>query len=144
VTIITKDTQEGHEFSGTLKTVTQERVNDFSGGFPKVPEWPKITIHTSLEFALSCGLPRQAASGAMSEGYLAEMLTDHFGVDWLRHGEMSLKFIAIVAPGDTVLPKAIVKSKQVESNGVKFVMEVWCENQYGRKVVVGRAIGLLQ
>jgi len=37
--IITGDTQEGHQFSGKPKEITEERVYAFSGGFPKGPGW---------------------------------------------------------------------------------------------------------
>ena len=142
--IITKDTHEGYEVSGKLKTVTEERVYAFSGGLPKGPGWPKKTIHTDFDFAKSCGLPSRAVSGAMFEGYLTELMIDLFGEGWLKHGKMSLKFIAIVDPGDTLLPKAIVQSRQVEDSGVRFVVEVWCENQHGNKVVIGTATCLVQ
>lgn len=142
--IITKDTKAGSEFSGKLKSVTEERVFAFSGGFPKVPEWPRRTIHTNLEFARSCGLPKRTASGAMFEGYLTELMIDLFGEQWMSGGKMTLKFIAIVTPGDTLLPKAIIKAKCREQSGVKFDMEVWCEDQHGNKVVIGAASGFLK
>lgn len=142
--IMTKDSQEGYGVSGNLKTVTEEKVYYFSGGFPRDPGYPKKNIHTDLEFAMSCGLPTRAASGAMFEGYLAELMINLFGEGWLRHGKMSLTFIAIVDPGDTLVPKAVVQSRQAEDSGIRFAMEVWCENQHGRKVVVGTATGLVQ
>ena len=138
---ITKETQKGSEFHGKLKTVTAERVFAFSGGFPKGKDWPKKNIHTDLEFAQSCGLPSRAASGAMFEGYLTELMIDLFGIDWLTYGKMSLKFIAIVDVNDTVLPRATVQSKQVQNSDVTFTMDVWCENQHGSTVVVGAATG---
>ncbi|MFC2056725.1 MaoC family dehydratase [Chloroflexota bacterium] len=141
---ITKYIQDGHEFRGSPKIPTQERVNNFSGGYPKGPGWPKKTIHTNLEFAKSCGLTACAASGAMPEGYLTQLMIELFGIDWLRHGKMTLKFIATVKPDDTVLPKAIVRDRQIEDRNIRFIMEVWCENQDGKKVVVGTASGLLQ
>ena len=141
---VTKDVPEGHEFPGKLKTVTEERIYAFSGGFPKGPDWPKKNIHTDLEFAKSCGLPTRAASGAMFEGYLTELMIDLFGEEWLRQGRMSLTFIAIVDAGDRLVPKAVVRSRQAEDCGVRFVMDVWCENQQGNKVVVGTATGLIQ
>ena len=142
--MITKDTQEGYEVSGKLKTVTEERVYAFSGGFPKGPGWPKKTIHTDLEFAKSCGLPSRAASGAMFEGYLTELMIDLFGENFLTEGKMSLTFIAIVDPGDTLLPRAVVQSKQVEGSEVRSVMDVWCENQRGEKVTVGTASAVVR
>ncbi|GAI66992.1 unnamed protein product, partial [marine sediment metagenome] len=38
--IITKNTHEGFEVSGKLKTVTEQRVFAFSGGFPQDPGFP--------------------------------------------------------------------------------------------------------
>ncbi len=139
--VITKDTEQGSDISGRLKTVTQERVYAFSGGFPRGTDWPKKNIHTDLEFARSCGLPTRAASGAMFQGYLTELMIDLFGEEWLTYGKMSLKFIAIVDVNDTILPKAAVQAKQVQNSEAIFIMEVWCENQHGNKVTVGTAIG---
>jgi len=144
MTTITKNTEEGQEFSGSLKTVTEERVYAFSGGVPQDPGFPKKNVHTDLAFAISCGLPTRAASGAMFEGYLGELMIDLFGEEWLSSGEMSVTFIAIVDVGDALIPKAIVQSKQVEESGLKFIMQVWCENQRGEKVVVGTAKGSLK
>ena len=144
MTIITKDTQEGYEVFGSLKAVTEEKVYAFSGGFPKGPGWPNKNIHTDLECARNSGLTTRIASATMSEGYIVELMIDLFGESWLTEGRMSLKFIAIIAVGDTVLPKAIIRSKQAENSGVRFVMEVWCENQHGNKVVIGTATSLVQ
>lgn len=144
MTIITKDTTEGREFSGNPKPVTDEKVLLFSGGSRHDPDFPKKTIHTSLEFAKSCGLSKRAASGAMFEGYLVELMVNLLGEGWLNHGKMSLTFIAVVEPGDTLVTKAVVQSRHAEDSKIRFVFEVWCENQHGNKVVVGTATGLVQ
>lgn len=141
--ILTKDTREGNEFLGKLKTITDERVYAFSGGYPRGPEWPKKTIHTNLDFARNCGLPKRMASGAMFEGYLTELMINLFGENWLKGGKMTLKFIAIVSPGDTLLTKTIVKTRHIEDERIIFELEVWCENQRGNKVVIGAATGIL-
>jgi acyl dehydratase len=143
-TILTKDVHEGFEVTGSLKTVTEARVYAFSGGFPKGDDWPKKTIHTNLEFAKNCGLPNRAASGAMFEGYLTELMIDSFGEDWLEMGKLSLKFIHIVSPGDTLISKAIVHSKEGEGSELRVTLDVWCENQHSEKVVVGTATGLIR
>ena len=80
----------------------------------------------------------------MFEGYLTELMIYLFGENWLIGGKMGLTFIAIVDPGDRLLPKAIVRSRHIEGSGVRFVMDVWCENQYGNKVVAGTATGLVK
>jgi acyl dehydratase len=140
---ITKDTQEGNEFSGKLKRVSEERVYAFSGGFPKGPGWPQKNIHTNLEFARRCGLQARNASGSMFESYLTELMIDIFGEDWLKQGKMQLVFIGMVSIGDTLLAKAIIQSKQTDDFGTRFVLDIWCENQQGNKVVVGNATGLM-
>ena len=142
--IITRDTQERSQFSGKPKKITEERVYAFSGGFPKGAGWPQKNIHTDLEFAKRCGLPARNASGSMFESYLTELMIDLFGESWLREGKLELVFIRMVVIGDTLLPKAVVQSKRMEHSGTGFVLEVWCENQHGDKVVVGTATGLVQ
>jgi acyl dehydratase len=137
--IITRDTPVGYEANGKLKTITLERVNAFSGGYPKSADWPKKNIHTDLEFAKSCGLPTRAVSGATFEGYLTELMIYLFGEGFLSGGRMKLAFIKIVDVGDSLLPKAVVQSKQPAGSKTEFTIEVWCQNQHGQKVVVGTA-----
>jgi acyl dehydratase len=141
--IITRDTAAGTSFQGKMKTVTADRIYAFSGGFPRVKDWPKKNIHTDLEFAKSCGLSTRAASGAMFQGYLTELMIDLFGENWLSGGKMELTFIAIVDAGDKLLPMAIVQSRDIDGSRVRFVMEIWCQNQHGNKVVVGTATGFV-
>ena len=142
--LITKDTGEGQEFSGKMRTVTLDRINFFSGGFPRGQNWPAKNIHTDLEAAKKCGLKTRAASGAMFEGYLIDHMIDIFGESWLNSGSLSLKFISIVDKDDTLIPKAIVTSKDLKGTEVEFTMEIWCENQHGNKVVVGIARGIVK
>ena len=141
--IITRNTQEGCEFSGKPKEITEGRVYVFSGGFPKGPGWPHKNIHTDVKFARRCGLPARNVSGSMFESYLTELMIDLFGEDWLKQGKMQLVFIRMVIIGDTLLPKAIVQSKREEHSGMRFVLEIWCENQHGDKVIVGTGTGLV-
>jgi acyl dehydratase len=141
---ITRGALEGMEFAGKVRTVTLERINLFSGGFPRGPNWPAKNIHTDLETAQRCGLETVAASGAMSEGYLTDLMIDLFGLQWLNHGVMNLAFINVVDKDDTLVPKGVVKSKKVAGSKVEFTLDLWCENQYGEKVVVGTGIGVLE
>jgi acyl dehydratase len=142
--ILNRDTKNGFELTGNLKTVTEERVFAFSGGFPKGTDWPKKNIHTNLEFAKKSGLSDRAASGATFEGYLIELMINAFGEDWLKTGKMSLKFIRIVSPGDSIIPKAVVQSKEIKRSVLTIVLDIWCENQNGDKVVIGTATGILK
>ena len=141
---ITRDAQEGSDFSARLRTVSLERINLFSGGFPRGPHWPAKNIHTDLEAAKRCGLNTRAASGAMFEGYLTDLMIDLFGVEWMNYGKMNLAFINIVDKDDTLVPKGVVTSKGVVGSTVEFTLDLWCENQYGTKVVMGAGKGFLK
>lgn len=142
--ILTKDTEEGYEVSGSLKTVTSYRMWLHSGGWPRFTGWPAKNIHTDLEVAKRAGLPTRIASGTMSLGYLTELMIDLFGETWFRGGKMSYKFIRPVVMGNTVVTKARVQSKRVENSRIRFVLEVWCENQHGDKTTIGTATCLIQ
>jgi len=138
---ITKDTKEGQEFIGKPKYLTEDRVWNFSGGYPKGPDWPAKNIHTDLEFARNCGLKTRAVSAAMFVGYLAELMITLFTESWLSYGKLDLKFIAPVDVGEKVVSKAVVKSKTVKNSDTVFMLDVWVENENGNKAVIGAAMG---
>jgi len=45
---------------------------------------------------------------------------------------------------DSLIPRAVVKSKSPQDSKVEFTLDVWCENQHGDKVVVGTARGVVK
>jgi acyl dehydratase len=136
-------TEMGTEFTGKGRTISEARVFAFSGGRLNGPGWPAKNIHTDLEFARSCGLQTRSVSATQYMGYLIELLIDLFGENWLSHGKMDLKFIAVVAVGDRLVPKAVIISKESEGPRTKFFLEIWCEDQHNNKVTIGTAIGLI-
>jgi acyl dehydratase len=140
---LTPDTKVGAEFTGKTKTISETRVLAFSGGRFDASGWPAKNIHTDLEFAKSCGLQTRSVSATQYMGYLIELMIDLFGESWLSHGKMDLKFVAIVDVEDSLMTKAVVTSKELESSGTRFVLDMWCENQHGNKVAVGTATGLI-
>jgi len=142
--ILRKDTPIGFEFRGPMKTVTSFRTWLFSGGWPPFDGWPARNVHTDAEFAKRCGLPGRAASGAMFQGYLAELMISLFGEEWLQGGRMELKFIQIVRMNETLVSKSRVGSKEQEEAGTRFGVDLWCENQHGEKVVVGTGTGWIR
>jgi acyl dehydratase len=141
---ITYNTPTGTEFAGKPKKVSWERLWTFSGGNFSLTGWPRKNLHTDLEFAKSCGLPSVGASATQFMGYVAQLMIELFGVEWLSHGTMDSKFLALVDSGDTLIAKAVLKSKEIEDQTVKFFLDTWCENQRGQKVLVGSATGMLK
>ena len=138
---ITRDTAVGYEVAGSSKKMTSYRTWLFSGGWPRFDGWPAKNVHTDLAFAQQSGLPTRAASGAMMQGYLCELMVDLFGAGWLEQGQLSLKFIRIVDVGDTITARARVSARRPEAGATRFDLQVWCENQRGEHVVVGTGTG---
>jgi len=141
--LVKKDTKEGTVFSGKPKKVSWERLWTFSGGPFTLTGWPRKNIHTDLEFARNCGLPSVAASATQYQGYLAELMIDIFGPEWLSHGTMSVKFIKIVDAGDVIVTRADVKSKEPVNGATRFILDAYGENQRKEKVLVGLAAGIV-
>jgi acyl dehydratase len=80
----------------------------------------------------------------MSTGYLSQLLTDFFGIDWLESGWTSHAFVKPVSPGDTITVHGKIQDKRVETNGTRLVVEVWCRNQTGELTTVGCASALVR
>ena len=90
-----QDTAVGCEVAGPPKKMTSYRTWLFSGG------WPRFEERAYRPGPSRVGWTR-AASGAMMQGYLCELMIDLFGEGWLGRGRLSLKFIRIVDVGDTI------------------------------------------
>lgn len=140
---IIEDTEIGATFLGKVKRVCWERLWAFSGGPFSQAGWPKKNIHTDLEFARSFGLSSVAASATQYMGYVVELLIGLFGVEWLWHGRMDVKFIGLVDAGDILTSKAQVQAKELRDHSIQFTLAVCCEKQEGIKVLVGSATGMV-
>lgn len=144
MTIIKPDTPVGQEFCGKPKVQAMERIWAFSGGSFRAQGWPLKNIHTDYEAAERMGLSTVYVSATQYLGYIAEFMADLFGEKWLSSGRTDdLKFTQPVTEGDTILVKAVVKSKEQEGDRTRIVLDVWCENQNGEKVLVGSATGFV-
>ena len=140
--MIPKETEVGREFCGRPKKMSWERIAAFSGGPLNTPGWPKKNIHTDLAAARDAGLQTVYVSATQYLGHLAELMIGLCGEGWLSAGTTSdLKFIAPVAADDTLRTRAKVCDRTEEGCAVEFTFEVWCENQDGARVLVGKATG---
>jgi acyl dehydratase len=142
--ILAADTPIGQEFSGKPKVLTMQRIWAFSGGPFRSKGWPSENIHTDYDFAERMGLSTVYVSATQYLGYLTEHLIDLFGEQWLSTGKTcNLKFIAPVTEGDTIQVVSRVRSITIEKSDTRCILDVWCENQRGAKVLVGEAIGII-
>ena len=94
-------------------------------------------IHTDDETARSVGLEGVIAHGMLSMAFLGEYLCWLAGPESIRR--LSVRFVEMVRPGDTLTCRGRVKQQTTGSAGRQLVLEVWAENQQAERVTVGEA-----
>jgi len=136
--MVTKGANNEAQIPPVMKTVTQEVINQYAEA-----SGDSNPIHVDTEFAKKAGLGGTIAHGMLSLAYLSQMLMQFFGEGWVRGGHLAVSFIAPVRPGDQITARGIIVDKVKEGGRVRLVADVWCENQKGEKVIVGKASGLI-
>lgn len=135
-----QDAVVGSTFEGRVREMSLDRILAFSGGFLSDPGWPHQNLHTDLAKAQDAGLPDLIASGNQSVGVLVALLTEIFGPTWFTRGVLDMKIVNSVYRGDTVQAKAVVRERRELGDAIEVVLDAWCENQNGVKVITGDAI----
>ncbi len=95
-----------------------------------------LNIHTDDEVAQKAGLPRAVATGRHPVCFIAEEMTKVFGKGFIENGDLDVKFIKPIFPGDTISIEFKLNSK-VEPE--KFIFDVSIRNQNGETVTKGVA-----
>ncbi len=126
MSIATRDVEAGYEIP-TISRIARLRE-----------DYPPTSIHHDA-FAKKMGWSGALVPGAQETGYITEILVNFFGESWFEHGSVAVTFIAPVIKGDTLAARGRVQEKQVEDASVRLMLQVWCENQDGKKVAVGTA-----
>jgi acyl dehydratase len=120
----------GEDLPPLARTITQQDITRYalaSGG--------RARIHTDPAYARSVGLPSTIAHGLMVMTYPDQMLERALGLAWRRGGRLETTFLASLRPGDTVTAHA----RRLAAEGHQQAFEVWCTNQHGERIHVGRA-----
>lgn len=130
--------QIGDEVKPVVRDVTQEKIN----------RWAKVSgdfnpLHVDPEFAKSTMFGGTISHGPMSIAFLSDMMARWLGTGWTSGGHLEVTFLGPVRPGDTVTARGKVIEKQEEDDKERVLCEVFCENQKGEKVIVGKASGLI-
>ncbi|MGE5618609.1 MAG: MaoC family dehydratase [Sphingomonadaceae bacterium] len=129
-----RDLAVGAQLKPIRKVMTQEQMTVFAG-----TEWKNI--HTDPDVARAAGLATTVASGLQSFAYLSELMTRFCGEGWRNGGKLAVAFVSPVFLGDTVYASGQVKEMTQENGGLRVTVDVWCENQAGKRVTVGTASG---
>jgi acyl dehydratase len=94
-------------------------------------------IHTDDETARRVGLDGVIAHGMLSMAFLGEYLCWLAGPESVR--QFSVRFKAMVLPGDTLTCRGRVKQRNANDAGRRLQLELWAENQRAERVTVGEA-----
>jgi hypothetical protein len=129
---------QGYEIVGKKKQLTIEQLRLYSGGIPGLG-WPVRNIHTDREISIRSGIGRPVASGMMFEAYLVELLKSFFGDRFFHGGTNRVIAIDMAGDGDSVIPKMVLKNYSIDNTGNEILADIWCENQYGNRIMIGKA-----
>jgi hypothetical protein len=124
--------------------VTPERVQWYGDGMHSAATGRRTrageNIHTDIAYAQRQGLTTAIADGMMSTAWINSVLTKTFGRDYLNNGELRTKYIKTTNVGVKLKVFAKVRERERKSNGnVRFVLDVWTEDQAGVKLTDGDA-----
>ena len=135
-----EDVQPGQEMPPLVKPPIQQiqltRYAGASGDFNP--------IHQDDAFARAAGMGGVFAHGMLSMGFVAQSVTDWFGVGTVR--KVGVRFAGLVRLGDVVTcrGKVVAKRPSKDGDGPSLVdLELWAENQKGGKVITGKATAAL-
>jgi acyl dehydratase len=134
--VVTGAITVGQVLPSLVKDIPQRKIDAYSGVRHR-------SIHSDEAFAREKGFRAPLAQGMMSTAYVSEMMTALLGTGFIKGGAMSMAFIKPVYAGDRLTVHGVVKETHPQSDGLRVVVEVWCENQDGDKTAVGTASGVL-
>lgn len=125
---------QGAALQSLTKRLSHEQLTVFAGS-----DWPNI--HNSREVARTAGLQGCVASGLQSLAFVSELMARHCGSGWREGGSLDVAFTAPLFADELVHVGAQVLEVVREGAREKLLAEVWCINQSGVRVLVGRASG---
>jgi acyl dehydratase len=105
--------------------------------------WPHKNIHSDGEAARAEGLTEPVGSAPTFFAMVTRAMMTCFGEGWVVGGRMSVKMIKPVYARNFVTAKGRLTEKLPEGASVRYVFDVWVENEAHEKVVVGTASALV-
>jgi acyl dehydratase len=105
--------------------------------------WPHKNIHSDADAARAEGLAEPVGSAPTFFAMVTRAMMMCFGEGWVIGGRTSLKMIKPVYARNFVTAKGRLTEKQSEGDAVRYIFDVWVENEEQQKVVVGTASALV-
>ena len=122
-----------------LETVTHEVTNEKMIEFEKCVWDRGSNSHSDINAAKADGIKRTIASGQNQMAFLHELMERNFGDAWVYGGKISARYIHPVYAGDRLTATGLVTEIGEVDGKPRVTLQVWCENQDGRKTSAGTA-----
>ena len=122
-----------------LEAVAHDVINENMIEFEKVVWDRGRNSHSDINVAKADGIQNTIASGQNQMAYLHELMERNFGDAWVYGGKISARWIHPVYAGDRLTANGLVTEVNVVDGKPRVTVQVWCENQSGRKTGVGTA-----
>ena len=139
--------RKGDTVPPLTRTITEEMVIAYENLFERIAarsDW-KASFHADREAASQTMYQEPIAQGVLTEALFSVLLTrwlpDPKG--WIEGGTLTTKFIAPVWYGDTLTYNAEVANIDDTTPRPTVHLNIWAEDQNGKKVIVGEATALL-
>ena len=139
--------RKGDTVPTLTRTITEEMVIAYENLFERIAarsDW-KASFHADREAASQTMYQEPIAQGVLTEALFSVLLTrwlpDPKG--WIEGGTLTTKFIAPVWYGDTLTYNAEVSNIDDTTPRPTVHLNIWADDQNGKKVIVGEASALL-
>jgi hypothetical protein len=103
---------------------------------------PGKNYHTDREQAIKLGFPNIVVQGMMSTCFVAQLMSDAFGLGFLEGGKLSLKLTNVLWVDDTVRVHGKVRESVRAGTRERVHCDVWVEKLDGSRVILGSASAL--
>src|SRR5258705_13904985 len=122
-----------------LQAVTHEVTDDKMVEFEKVVWDRGRNSHSDINVTKADGIQRTIASGQNQMAFLPGMMERNFSDAWVYGGKSSARYIHPVYAGDHLTANGLVTEVAVVDGKPRVTLQIWCENQDGRKTSAGTA-----
>ena len=136
----------GMELRSPGRAMTRERMRWYVDAQPTVAvddgriHTQPPTIHDNDDYALKQGLPGIIADGMISTNWIMGLLLDAFGPSIAQKGRLRTKYIAPIYEDQVIRSVARVTALEPAGDVTAYHLDVWCEDDTGKKVTVGEAV----
>ena len=137
----------GYKLPGITRTITQDMMTIYRnhlGLRVKELSAPVKDFHTDIEEARRLGFSKTVVESLHYYAFVSEVALNFFGETWLTNAKMSAVFLRTVFEGNVITAGAMVKEKIPEGRATRIILEVWCDNQDGERVLAGSASALVE